>query len=116
MSKYWNYKKLPVNDNAKLLRNSVPGHDVTHRDVGDIPGCTYLPQNERYRGKFPSEEAIAFINSLKNKMKYFDDGERLVYDGKPFFKYVELSDVIHPISYPPAGFELVNGQWVYKGD
>ena len=106
MSKYWNYKS----------NSQAPLQDVTHRAIGDIPGCTLLPPNERYRGKFPSEEAIAFINGMKNKMKFFDDGERLVYNGKPYFKYVALSDVVHPISYPPEGFELVDGQWVYKGD
>ena len=81
-----------------------------------IPGCTMLPPTERYVGAFPSAEAVAFINGMKQKMKFFDDGERLVYNAPPRYVEVEPSEVVHPITYPPSGFVLKDGQWVYEGE
>ena len=120
MSRYWNYSKKKDQYRLVELRNSPePLHVVVHRAIGDIPGCTMLPENERYTGVFPSADACAFVNGLKAKMKFFDDGERMQYNKPSLRVDVAPSDVIHPITYPPAGFKLVtdaNGahQWVYK--
>lgn len=96
-----------------------PLHDVTHRAIGDIPGCTMLPPNERYSGVFPSPEVCIFVNGLKEKMKFFDDGERMVYNKPPRHVPTEPCDVKHPITYAPAGFVLrasADGerQWAYE--
>lgn len=51
-SRYWNYKKAPaaiVEPLGALLRNSEPFHQVTHRAIGDIPGCTPAPREHIYR-------------------------------------------------------------------
>lgn len=74
-----------------------------------------LPENERYRGQFPSAEAISFINGMKEKMKFFDDGERLRYCADSVTVEVEPSEVSHPITYPPKGFEVKDGRWWFRG-
>lgn len=77
-----------------------------------------LPKNESYVGVFPSPEACTFINGMKDKMKFFDDGHRMVYNkSEGRHVPVEPSDVKHPITYPPAGFTLRQAndgefQWV----
>lgn len=101
-------------------RNSQPLHDVTHRAIGDIPGCTMLPPIEdRYTGFFPSAAMCALNNEFKDKMKFFDDGERMVYGkAEPRIVPIEPCDVKHPITYPPPGFTLNTSadgekQWVH---
>lgn len=43
MSKFWRERN-------KFWRNSEkPFHDVTHRAIGDIPGCTMAPREGIYR-------------------------------------------------------------------
>lgn len=74
-----------------------------------------LPDNERYRGVFPSTDVCTFVNGMKQKMKFFDDGERMQYDAPSRIVEVEPSEVVHPIAYPPKGFVLEDGQWVYRG-
>ena len=117
MNKFWN-KPEP---NKFWGRNSpAPLHDVTHRAIGDVPGCTMLPANEQYVGVFPSPETCAFVNEMKTKMKFFDDGHRMVYN-KPEGRTVpvEPCDVKHPIAYAPSAFKLQQAadgefQWVLK--
>lgn len=91
-------------------RNSQPLHDVTHRAIGDIPGCKMLTNDhDRYVGYFPSQSACDFINEMKDKMKFFDDGERIVYGPNPFrTRKVAVTPITvnHPIAHPPAGFVL----------
>lgn len=119
-SKYWGFVKRSDQAAKEVLRNSMPPlHDVTHRAIGDIPGCTLLPPNDRYIGVFPTAETCAFINSQKNMMKFFDDGERLVYDSQPRQVPVDPPKVDHPITYPPKGFVLHTDEtgehkWVFK--
>jgi hypothetical protein len=73
-----------------------------------------LPPNERYSGVFPTKETCEFINSVKSKMKFFDDGVRLRYNAPDYKVPVEPSKVEHPIAYAPAGFQLVDEHWVLK--
>lgn len=101
-NKYW-----PANHEA-------PFHKVTHRHDKSIPGCTMLPPDGRYEGVFPSAEVCAFANGLKEKMKFFDDGRRMRYNQPDRVVEVEPSEVNYPITYPPAGFVLKDGQWVYE--
>lgn len=120
-SRYWNYSKKKTSvamAEVPPLRNSPePLHVVTHRNIGDIPGCTMLPENERYIGVFPSKQACDFINEIKEeKMKFFDDGRRMQYGKPDSFVTVKRCDVLHPIKYPPEGFKLVDDQWEYHGE
>lgn len=57
-----------------------------------------------YDGKFPSEDLCKYVNSLYERMKFFDNGVRMVY-GKPD-KHVEVDNMVpdHPIPNPPPGF------------
>ena len=45
--------------------------------------CTELPssamERSAYTGGFPSRETCMFINEMKSKMLYFDDGLRMKY-------------------------------------
>lgn len=78
---------------------------------------TGLPSSSvnRYAGIFPSKQACDFINSRKEKMKYFDDGERLVYGKQePRIVDVDRPEVKHPIPNPPAGFVVEDNTWVFR--
>lgn len=82
MSKYWNYKKtkpeislhnqavaarehnrrhwryVQVNGPSLPLQNSPePFHVVTHREIGDIPGCTLAPREHTFRDCSAEEAA-----------------------------------------------------------
>jgi hypothetical protein len=59
MSKYWNYKKKPEQiTTLPALRNSPePYHKVTHRAIGDIPGCTPAPREHTFRDTSAEEAA-----------------------------------------------------------
>ena len=83
MSKYWNYKKKPhvnlhnqevarvehnrrhwryaqVNGPTLPLRNDPePFHEVTHRAIGDIPGCTLAARETIFRDCSADEAAHA---------------------------------------------------------
>lgn len=62
MSRYWNYKKIKtpalvnkpwrysdVTGEPHYIRNSEePLHVVTHRAIGDIPGCTLAPREHTF--------------------------------------------------------------------
>jgi len=58
-----------------------------------------------YNGKFPSAEVCDFHNRMKEKMKFFDDGVRMVHGRAD--RVVEVDNAIaeHPIKYPPKGWE-----------
>ena len=86
--------------------HETPFHKVTHRHDKSIPGCTLLPPDDRYAGVFPSAEVCAFVNSMKEKMKFFDDGERMRYNAQSHRVPVTPCDVKHPLTYAPAGFVL----------
>lgn len=85
-----------------------------HGEKGDIPRLTFMghrpgllpPSAEGafYVGHFPSERACEFINGMKEKLKYFDDGERLVYGKKS--RHVEVDNAVpeHPMDHPPEGW------------
>jgi hypothetical protein len=108
--KYYN-KSYPSN-------SELPFHKVTHRHDKSIPGCTSLPPDDRYVGVFPSADVCAFVNSMKAKMKFFDDGERMRYNAPSIYIDVVPCDVKHPLTYAPAGFVLNTSadgehQWVY---
>jgi hypothetical protein len=62
------------------------------------------PPERAYVGLFPSADLCSFYNSQKERMKYFDDGNRMVY-GKPDITVPTANaEPIHPIPYPPKGF------------
>lgn len=50
VNKYWNYGKGRLVHQPSPLRNSAePLHVVTHRAIGDIPGCTPAPREHTFR-------------------------------------------------------------------
>lgn len=52
MNKYWNYKpKAGQITTLPALRNYKSFHDVTHREIGDIPGCTLAPREGIHRSE-----------------------------------------------------------------
>ncbi len=65
-NKYWGYKR----------NGDKPFHDVTHREIGDIPGCTPAPRDGIYkpmdlqaakretfmRGKAYAEEVLKYCS------------------------------------------------------
>lgn len=108
------YYKTSVHSRSYPANSEPPFHKVTHRHDKSIPGCKMLESDGRYTGVFPSAEVCAFVNSLKEKMKFFDDGRRMQYGKLERVTEVERCDVIHPITYPPAGFVLRDDQWVYE--
>lgn len=86
MNKYWNYKKptinlhnqevarvehnrrhwryAQVNGPSLPLRNDPePFHAVTHRDIGDIPGCTLAPREHIFRDT--SAEQAAGMTAMR---------------------------------------------------
>lgn len=90
-----------------------PGSRLTF--MGTRPGLPSMAvEGGFYQGHVPSERACEYINSLKEKMKFFDDGLRMVY-GRPDRRVeVEKIAVAHPIKYPPAGFVMRDDTWVLK--
>lgn len=78
----------------KLVTPAAP--DVAHNGVPAI-----------HDEVLPSKRCCEYINSLKEKMKYFDDGLRLMHDANPKHVQTELQEPIHPIKSPPPGFEIV---------
>lgn len=60
---------------------------------------TAIAERKGYEGKFPSKPICELHNSMKELMKFFDDGVRMVY-GKPD-KTVEVDNDIpeHPTSF-----------------
>lgn len=56
-NRYWNYKKTQTSEPlAPLLRNSSePFHKVTHRAIGDIPGCVSAPREHTFKDRSPEE-------------------------------------------------------------
>lgn len=72
-----------------------------------VPAPTPVPSGQipvPYKGKFPSEQLCKFFNSVQEKMKFFDDGTRMVYGGPDTLVSTSNSIPEHPISYPPKGF------------
>lgn len=57
-----------------------------------------------YVGSFPSKQVVAFFNEQKERMKYFDDGIRMVYGKADRIVEVDNATPIHPIANPPIGF------------
>jgi len=83
------------------------------RKIGTRPSLPTMAQEGGfYKGHLPSERVCEYINSLKEKMRFFDDGVRMRYGRPDYTVEVEPVAVKHPIKYPPPNFELVNDQWV----
>lgn len=59
MNKFWKRKSVPhVLPLEEPRRNYVPLHTVTHRPVGNIPGCTPAPRDGTFIA-VSAEEAAA---------------------------------------------------------
>lgn len=79
MTKRWNYRRayVPTIEEdriAKHGRNYIPFHDVTHRDIGDIPGITLAAREHTFVAstlaecqKITEKRANAYCEEL---MKY----------------------------------------------
>jgi len=100
----WGMLKAPsVNEVWKITgeKGDIPR---LHK-IGTRPGLPPASvEGDRYDGPIPSESICQFFNFQKDKMKYFDDGERMVPGKKS--RWVEVDNAIpeHPITYPPAPF------------
>lgn len=57
-----------------------------------------------YTGSFPSKVFVDFFNAQRERMKYFDDGVRMVYGKADRIVEVDNATPIHPIANPPVGF------------
>ncbi len=111
------YERMTWNFVDKKYVRDVNG---TMMKTGTRPGLP-PPHVERgsYVGKLPSQDTVTFVNWMKDKMKFFDDGVRMVYGKPDRIVNTEPADVKHPISYPPAGFKVQTNdagdhQWVLK--
>lgn len=99
----------------EIKRTFIPDSNGVLMKTGTRPGLPSMAvEGGFYQGHVPSERACEYINSLKEKMKFFDDGIRMVY-GRPERRVeVEKIAVAHPIKYPPAGFVMRDDTWVLK--
>lgn len=72
----------------------------------DTVDCLPSPAKERnaYEGKFPSKDLCVYINTVKNNLKFFDDGLRMVYDRPSRIVDTDNMEAVHPIPNPPEGF------------
>lgn len=73
-------------------------------------------ERDGYIGPLPSKEVCDHINWMKNKMKFFDDGVRLMPGGAERLVDVDNAAPDHPLAYPPAGwmFSHNTGTFVLK--
>lgn len=68
------------------------------------PAVAYNGIPAPYKGSFPSQAIVMFFNEQKERMKYFDDGVRMVYGKQDRIVETDNATPIHPISNPPMGF------------
>lgn len=57
-----------------------------------------------YRGQFPSQALCDFVNGMQEKIKYFDNGVRLMYGKADRIVATDNATPEHPIAQMPEGF------------
>ena len=85
-NKYWGHQKARTNEPlAALLRNSEPFHTVTHRAIGDIPGCipavdVFVEHSLEDMKVYTTKRAEQFSNAVQTyiaaEKKIGGDGEK----------------------------------------